>query len=72
VEHFIPISHGGGTTADNCVPACSACNFKKHAYLPRYVIDIPKADMDRVQKYLETRKPIEHNEFYGITPIDVF
>jgi len=29
LEHIIPISQGGGTTAENCVPACRACNSKK-------------------------------------------
>lgn len=26
VEHVIPLHFGGGTTAENCVPACIACN----------------------------------------------
>lgn len=29
LEHYIPISQGGGTTADNCVPACFSCNSRK-------------------------------------------
>jgi hypothetical protein len=29
MEHIIPISQGGGTTADNCVPACHLCNVAK-------------------------------------------
>ena len=27
LEHLIPVSNGGGTTADNCVPACMGCNW---------------------------------------------
>lgn len=26
LEHFIPIAKGGGTTLENCVPACQGCN----------------------------------------------
>ena len=29
MEHYIPISQGGGTTAENCVPACRKCNAQK-------------------------------------------
>ncbi|HET9109939.1 MAG TPA: HNH endonuclease, partial [Ktedonobacterales bacterium] len=29
LEHFLPISRGGGTTAQNCVPACRYCNGSK-------------------------------------------
>jgi len=29
VEHWLPISLGGGTTANNCVPSCSTCNMLK-------------------------------------------
>lgn len=29
VEHATPIELGGGTTADNCVPACFSCNTHK-------------------------------------------
>jgi 5-methylcytosine-specific restriction endonuclease McrA len=27
LEHLIPVANGGGTTAENCVPACMACNW---------------------------------------------
>jgi len=30
LEHYIPITAGGGTTQENCVPACRTCNLKKH------------------------------------------
>lgn len=29
LEHFIPLSAGGGTVVENCIPACSSCNAKK-------------------------------------------
>jgi 5-methylcytosine-specific restriction endonuclease McrA len=34
IEHFIPLSHGKGTTQDNCVPACTRCNVTKQAWHP--------------------------------------
>lgn len=29
MEHYIPITEGGGTTQENCVPGCFSCNSKK-------------------------------------------
>ena len=29
IEHYLPISRGGETSAKNCLPACHICNFKK-------------------------------------------
>jgi len=69
LEHFIPITHGGGTTADNCLPACNACNLSKHDYHPVAWLEdtrddlllggrfgmIKRADLERVQSYLATR-----------------
>lgn len=31
MEHIIPMKHGGGTTKENCTPACTLCNSHKHA-----------------------------------------
>lgn len=31
VEHATPISRGGGTTVDNCLPCCHRCNCAKQA-----------------------------------------
>ncbi len=28
-EHMLPIAKGGGTTSDNCVPACMRCNLER-------------------------------------------
>ena len=36
LDHFIPLSAGGGTTAANCVPACSRCNSVKRALDPAH------------------------------------
>ena len=29
MDHFVPVTQGGGTTKDNCVPACVSCNSTK-------------------------------------------
>ncbi len=59
LEHFIPLNHGKGTTADNCVPACSSCNNIKQAWNPlaEWGPDLAaiKSGIERVQAYLVTR-----------------
>jgi len=35
MDHVVPISRGGGTTADNVVPACQSCNSSKNARTPQ-------------------------------------
>lgn len=30
LDHVLPLSLGGGTTAKNCVPCCEACNFENN------------------------------------------
>jgi lipoate synthase len=37
LEHYIPIAAGGGTTQENCVPACRSCNISKHVDHPEKV-----------------------------------
>lgn len=34
LEHFIPVTRGGGTTAGNCLPSCGPCNGRKHGKMP--------------------------------------
>jgi HNH endonuclease len=34
LEHYVPISQGGGTTTENCVPACRKCNAQKSGKHP--------------------------------------
>lgn len=34
LEHFIPISDGGGTVSSNCVPSCKSCNSIKSNWWP--------------------------------------
>lgn len=33
-DHVLPLSKGGGTVAENIVPACKSCNSRKSARLP--------------------------------------
>lgn len=57
LEHFIPIDAGGGTTVDNCLPACGKCNFSKGVSDP----DRPQLELfvnsprERVRRYLADR-----------------
>lgn len=61
IEHFIPISQGGGTTKDNCVPACQGCNSRKkgcHPLSESFLFN--RDDIKRVQQFLEDvrEKPV--------------
>src|SRR6266487_2747919 len=53
IEHFIPLQLGGGTTAENCVPACYKCNITKNNFHPDNVAHkfLPGA-IERVKDYL--------------------
>jgi 5-methylcytosine-specific restriction endonuclease McrA len=44
MEHYMPVSLGGGTTASNCIPACSTCNAQKYSRHPGDLEDIFPAD----------------------------
>ena len=61
LDHFIPLSAGGGTTAANCVPACARCNNLKRALDPAHPSPgaAPfeasfRSALDRVRRYLAT------------------
>jgi excisionase family DNA binding protein len=41
LDHLVPVELGGGTTADNCVPACRVCNSRKRTRC----LDVSYADM---------------------------
>lgn len=51
IEHFIPLPLAG-TTAENCVPSCYACNSKKGCVHPDFVTTIPRQVLDTIQSYL--------------------
>lgn len=52
IEHVLPIALGGGTTVDNCVPACCECNTKKGS---RHPDTLTGARMDGIRRYLAGR-----------------
>jgi hypothetical protein len=52
LEHFIPLSLGGGTTRDNCVPGCYSCNTKKRSVHP---FEAPIPNIHVVYSYLRSR-----------------
>lgn len=64
LDHFMPVSEGGGTTVDNCVPICIDCNYTKagtppHLILkasPRfYIYQQPlKKGVRRIRKYFKS------------------
>lgn len=56
IEHFIPVSSGGGTTFYNCIPACGICNARKRDLLPQDVKLIPSEAIEHVYEYLENLK----------------
>lgn len=55
LDHFIPISKGGPTLPNNCVPACERCNTKKGRRHPDKVTSIPQEALDRVRTYLQSK-----------------
>jgi hypothetical protein len=61
LEHFIPLTSGGGTTQDNCVPACGSINSIKGDQDPRMLSSSSHraGELLRIQNYLKTRKTVE-------------
>jgi len=60
MEHFIPLSHPQcpGTTPENMLPACPACNYSKHTTLPlewinRRFPDTAAEIIARIETYFE-------------------
>ena len=57
LEHFLPIALGGGTTADNCVPACTECNGRKASRHPDdlgWLFEV--SNITRIKDYFEAAK----------------
>ncbi|GLV61198.1 hypothetical protein KDH_80140 [Dictyobacter sp. S3.2.2.5] len=56
IEHYIPLTSGGGTTADNCVPSCFSCNSRKgnkHPHQCSFVSHVIIEDVLNTFNYLE-------------------
>jgi len=65
LDHYIPLSKGGGTTAQNCLPICNRCNSIKGAYLPDELLAPSPRSPDvhqRVLDYHQKRWAIVMNE----------
>jgi 5-methylcytosine-specific restriction endonuclease McrA len=59
LEHFVPLRDGGGTTPDNCVPACRVCNRGKGTDNPGIQPGLPgfgDERRERVRRYLAGRR----------------
>jgi 5-methylcytosine-specific restriction endonuclease McrA len=57
LEHYIPLTLGGGTTADNCVPACSSCNNRKGNVMPEiFARYFRQENLIRVRDFLELQR----------------
>lgn len=59
-EHFIPLTRGGGTTWDNCIPACCKCNGdKSYLYPGQYQENTGEENLlDRIVEYLHSRSEV--------------
>lgn len=62
IDHWLPLSHGGGTTANNCLPCCWQCNMSKLAMtgdeyfnflIERYKSPIAERNYDLAKQYFE-------------------
>jgi len=52
MEHYLPLSLGGGTTAKNCLPSCNRCNNRKKDNHPnKFVRLFPAENIARIQQY---------------------
>lgn len=59
IEHVVPISRGGGTTSDNCVPACLRCNGLKGHHTLAEIYGSPDFSVEHLRAitdFLKTRK----------------
>ncbi len=55
LEHYIPVSMGGGTCIENCLPACTRCNGAKGDRAPDKLVEIFDASqLEAIRSYLES------------------
>lgn len=54
LEHYVPLSLGGGSTADNCLPCCYRCNLrKKNLHPDDFAALFPAFNLERIRAYLD-------------------
>jgi 5-methylcytosine-specific restriction endonuclease McrA len=56
IDHFYPLSGGGGSVAWNCVPCCQTCNELKGSTHPLHLHHVSHAKIQKIQSYLHDRK----------------
>jgi 5-methylcytosine-specific restriction endonuclease McrA len=57
MEHYLPVLLKGGTTPDNCVPACYKCNTIKKDRHPDTLDNLfPAENLARIREYLGSQR----------------
>lgn len=56
LDHFVPLTSGGASSKDNCVPACKPCNSKKGKTHPDKLTSIRIGVIRHIRSYLASRK----------------
>lgn len=57
IDHFYPMALGGGTTIDNCILCCLACNQRKGETRPDIFLLHNPERFARIRLYLAHRQP---------------
>lgn len=69
VDHFIPLFLGGGTTIQNCVLSCRACNQAKADYRPEQFLRHQPKRLERLKYYLAHRYSLQPHIPFWTFPI---
>lgn len=56
LEHIQPVSMGGGTYLENCVPACVSCNNTKRDSHPEFLPPELDEALEKIRRYFQKRK----------------
>jgi 5-methylcytosine-specific restriction endonuclease McrA len=67
IDHFIPVSSGGPTTVNNCVPSCKLCNEIKARQHPSTIQSNRFFDIDGVRSYLSKRQARDETYWINIS-----
>lgn len=66
IEHVTPLERGGGTTRDNCIPACLRCNSLKRSRTLNELRgdpDFPEERLAAIRVYLEAVRGIPSGDW---------
>lgn len=50
-EHWVPLSRGGGYTAENIVPSCKVCNSRKHTMTGDEFVEVLRKESEYVRAH---------------------